>query len=159
MHMQESLLFLHAWSTLNKKKENSWDKSVASSKATLSQSTPPHRFLYFYCSVATPDPCQSTARYTGIELSFYTKPSAFDTCSFMICHLLTGYTSYIKLAGYISASVLLSLSLYLGGRCCLQPLTGLFAPQASLYLIPHINRFFSNANTFSLSGVSRQGFT
>ena len=68
---------------------------------------------------------------------------------FLICRLLhilrkphliiAKYTSYCL---YFNICFLLSLSLYLGGCCCLQPLTRLFAPQALLYLIPHINRGF-----------------
>ena len=57
---------------------------------------------------------------------------------------------------------LLSLSLYTGGCCCLQPLTGLFATQASLYLIPPINRgffFFHMPTFFPLSDTVRRGFT
>ena len=56
---------------------------------------------------------------------------------------------------------LLSLSLYTDGCCCLQPLTGLFATQASLYLIPPINRgfFFLMPTFFPLGDTVRRGFT
>ena len=80
-------------------------------------------------------------------LLYQTNPNAFDTCSCMHDMPFTHSPGHkclqvIKVAVDISASVFLSLSLYLGGCCCLQPLNELFAPRASIYLTPHITRGF-----------------
>ena len=89
----------------------------------------------------------NTARYTGIELSFYIKPilmHLIHVAACMICHLLTRLAinvyKLLKLLLIFQHLFFLSLSLYLGGCCCLQPLNGLFAPRASIYLTPHITR-------------------
>ena len=143
--MQESLSFLHAWSTLNKKKKIPGINQLPVPRLHLAS---PSLLTVFYTSTVQLQPRISASLLLGTQvLSCPFIPNHRHLIRvaawYAICSpAIQMYTSYIKLAGYISASVLLSLSLYLGGRCCLQPLTGLFAPQASLYLIPHINRFY-----------------
>ena len=87
-------------------------------------------------------------------------------CSFLFLSFLAAWYALYSLAIQLILNLLFifqhlffpSLSVYLGDCRCLQPSTGLFAPQASLCLIQHINRGFLRANTFSMGVVFRQGF-
>ena len=146
--MQESLLFLHAWSTLNKKKKIPGINQLPVPRLHLAS---PSLLTVFYTSTVQLQSRISASLLLGTQvLSCPFIPNHRHLIRvaawYAICSpAIQMYTSYFKLAGYISASVLLSLSLHLGGRCCLH-----WAICSSGFIISNstYKQVFSHANAF-----------
>ena len=112
-------------------------------------------FPYIFCLL-------STARYTDIELSFYTKPSLMHLLHVAawlpFTHWLYKYTQVILNLLLIFQHLFTFTKLIYRWLLLSSPFDWAIC-SPSLYLIPHINRsFFPHANTLPLSDMFRPGF-